>query len=149
MFSDYRIADSTCEAPPVQITFNTAVAATIISLLWLPLAHADERPSGIPDEAKYVKVDRITDGDTIVLMDSTRVRLHGIDTPERDQPYGSEATAALENMVETSVYIVEVDTDRYGRMVGHALPLHRRLRHQRFYGVRWACLVVRTIRSRQ
>ena len=94
------------------------MAATIISLLWLPLAHADDRPSGIPDEAKYVKVDRITDGDTIVLRDSTRVRLHGTDTPERDQPYGSEATAALKNMVETSVYIVEVDTDRYGRMVG-------------------------------
>ena len=52
MFSDYRIADSTCEAPPVQITFNTAVAATIISLLWLPLAHADDRPSGIPDSVR-------------------------------------------------------------------------------------------------
>ena len=45
------------------------------------------------------------------------MRLHGIDTPERDQPYGSEATAASEGMVETSVYIVEVDTDRYGRTV--------------------------------
>ena len=74
MFNDYRIADSTCEAPPVQITFNTAVAATIISLLWLPLAEADERPSGIPDEAKYVKVDRITGGDTIVLVDSTAAK---------------------------------------------------------------------------
>ena len=51
-------------------------------------------------------------------MDSTRVRLHGIDTPERDQPYGSEATAALKYMVETSVYILEIDTDRYGRLVG-------------------------------
>ena len=117
MFSDYTVMHSTCNAPPSQIACDTAVAATIISLLWLPLAHADDRPSGIPDEAKYVKVDRITDGDTIVLMDSTRVRLHGIDTPERDQPYGSEATAALENMVEKSVYIVEVDTDRYGRML--------------------------------
>ena len=90
-------------------------------ILWAALSHiglADERPPGIPVEAKYVKVDRITDGDTIVLMDSTRVRLHGIDTPERDQLYGSEATAALESMVETSVYIVEVDSDRYGRMVG-------------------------------
>ena len=90
-------------------------------ILWSVVSHiaiADERPSGIPDDAKYVKVDRVTDGDTIVLMDSTRVRLHGIDTPERDQPYGSEATAALESMVETSVYIVEVDTDRYGRTVG-------------------------------
>ena len=52
------------------------------------IAIADERPSGIPSDAKYVKVDRVTDGDTIVLTDSTRVRLHGIDTPERDQPYG-------------------------------------------------------------
>jgi endonuclease YncB( thermonuclease family) len=90
-------------------------------ILWSVVSHisvADERPSGIPDDAKYVKVDRVTDGDTIVLMDRTRVRLHGIDTPERDQPYGSETTAALENMVETSVYMVEVDTDRYGRTVG-------------------------------
>ena len=94
------------------------MAVTIISLLWLPLAHTNDRPPGVPDEAKYVKVDRITDGDTVVLMDSTRVRLHGIDTPERNQPYGSEATAALENMIETSVYILEIDTDRYGRTVG-------------------------------
>ena len=94
---------------------------TAAVILWFVVSHiavADDRPSGIPDEAKYVKVDRITDGDTIVLRGSTRVRLHGIDTPERDQPYGSEATAALESMVETSVYIVEVDTDRYGRTVG-------------------------------
>ena len=82
------------------------------------LATASDRPSGVPEEARYVKVDRITDGDTIVLMDRTRVRLHGIDAPERDQPYGPMATAALEYMVEKSVYIVEVDTDRYGRMVG-------------------------------
>ena len=110
--------NNTCDAPPLQIAFNPAVAVTIIALLWLPLAHADDRPSGIPGEAKYVKVDRVIDGDTIVLRDSTRVRLHGSDTPERDQPHGSEATAALEGMVETSVYIVEVDTDRCGRMVG-------------------------------
>ena len=53
-----------------------------------------------------------------MLMDATRVRLHGIDTPERDQPHGSEATAALENMVEKTVYILKIDTDRYGRTVG-------------------------------
>ena len=49
-------------------------------------ALAKDRPNDVPDEARWVKVDRITDGDTIVLMDGTRVRLHGIDTPERDQP---------------------------------------------------------------
>ena len=96
----------------------STLAAVILCTVVSHIAVADERPSGIPDEAKYVKVDRVTDGDTIVLIDRTRVRLHGIDTPERDQPHGSEATAALENMVEASVYIVEVDTDRYGRIVG-------------------------------
>ena len=87
-------------------------------LLLLPLSVlADERPSGVPSEARWVKVDRVTDGDTIVLMDRRRVRLHGIDAPERDQPYDDIATAALNYMVGRSVYYVETDTDRYGRLV--------------------------------
>ena len=35
-------------------------------ILWSVVSHiavADERPSGIQDDAKYVKVDRVTDGD--------------------------------------------------------------------------------------
>ena len=92
-------------------------AAVILCTVVSHIAVADERPPGIPDEAKYVNVDRVTDGDTIVLMDSTRVRLHGIDTPERDQPYGPTATAALEYMVGRSVYYVETDEDRYERML--------------------------------
>ena len=63
----------------------------------------NDRPSGIPEEAKWAKVDRVVDGDTIVLMDRTRVHLHGIDAPERDQPYGPMATAALEYMIEKSI----------------------------------------------
>ena len=117
MFNDCMTDNNTCDALPVQIAFNTSVAATIIALLWLPLAHADDRPSGIPGEAKYVKVDRVIDGDTIVLMDGSRVRLEGIDAPERDQPYGPTATAALEYMVGRSVYYVETDKDRYERML--------------------------------
>ena len=117
MFNGYMMNHNTCDAPPLQIAFNPAVAATIIALLWLPPAHADDRPSGISGEAKYVKVDRVIDGDTIVLMDGSRVRLEGIDAPERDQPYGPTATAALEYMVGRSVYYVETDKDRYERML--------------------------------
>ena len=86
--------------------------ASLLTFSW-----AADKPSGVPDAAKWAKVDRVSDGDTIVLMDKTRIRLHGIDAPERDQPYGSMATTALESMVDRSVYYVETDTDRYGRRV--------------------------------
>ena len=90
-------------------------------ILWSALSHiavANDRPAGVPEEAKWVKVDRVVDGDTIVLMDKTRVRLHGIDTPERDQPYGKQATRALDALIKTKVFVEEKDTDRYGRLVG-------------------------------
>ena len=83
-----------------------------------PVRSASGRPAGVPEEAKWVKVDRVVDGDTIVLMDKTRVRLHGIDTPERDQPYGKQATRALDALIDTKVFVEEKDTDRYGRLVG-------------------------------
>ena len=92
--------------------------ASFLAFGWTLSVYAVERPAGVPSEARWVKVDRVTDGDTIVLMDRTRVRLHGVDAPERDQLYGPMATAALEYMVARSVYLVEVDEDRYGRLVG-------------------------------
>ena len=92
--------------------------ATSFTFVWTLSVYADERPPCVPSEANWVKVDRVTDGDTIVLMDRTRVRLHGIDAPELDQPYGPVATAALEDMVALGVYLVKVDEDRYGRLVG-------------------------------
>ena len=92
-------------------------ALAIFVCLWTLSVHADDRPAGIPEEARYAKVDRVTDGDTIVLMDRSRVRLEGIDAPERDQPYGPVATAVLEYMVGRAVYYVETDKDRYDRML--------------------------------
>lgn len=99
-------------------SLTTIAIAVILSAAIFYNVSSDERPFGVPDEASYVSVDRVTDGDTIVLTDRTRIRLHGIDAPEPDQFYGPMATEALENMVARSVYLVEVDTDRYGRTVG-------------------------------
>jgi endonuclease YncB( thermonuclease family) len=69
------------------------------------------------------RVVRIADGDTVSILDSAnkqhKVRLFGIDTPERDQPYGKAARKALGQLVDKkNVGVVIVETDSYGRTVG-------------------------------
>src|SRR6056297_2918394 len=64
----------------------------------------------------------VADGDTIDVMrgaTEVTVRLHGIDTPEKNQPYGTKAKSFTASMVFRRQVIVEVnDIDRYGRLVG-------------------------------
>ena len=69
------------------------------------------------------KVVKIADGDTLTLLTSSKeqvkVRLAGIDTPERKQPFGNRAKQALSNLAFQKQALVEVETtDRYGRTVG-------------------------------
>jgi len=70
----------------------------------------------------------IIDGDTIEIPE-TRVRLHGIDAPERDQlcqqpdgarwRCGQQAALALQDYVGSrTVTCIKRDIDRYGRLVG-------------------------------
>ena len=73
----------------------------------------------VPSGAVQFSLKRISDGDTIVTTGDTRIRLWGIDTPERDQPYGSDATQALTEMLrDRQLYLETKDIDRYGRTVG-------------------------------
>ena len=78
----------------------------------------DASDTEIPIDAAEHRVKRIVDGDTVHMKDGTKVRLHGIDTPERDQPYGKQATRNLDKLIGQTVFVVERDTDRYGRLVG-------------------------------
>ncbi len=49
-----------------------------------------------------------------------KVRLAEIDTPERGQPWASRAKQALSDKVyREQAEVRVVDTDRYGRTVGH------------------------------
>ncbi len=68
-------------------------------------------------------VSHITDGDTLkILTDDGRnlkIRLAEIDTPEKGQPYGTKAKKALAALAfNKRARVVEVDKDRYGRIVG-------------------------------
>jgi endonuclease YncB( thermonuclease family) len=68
------------------------------------------------------KVVGIADGDTLtLLLDKTqiKVRLEGIDTPERAQPFGRKAGQALAKKVFGKVVQVDdLGKDRYGRTLG-------------------------------
>jgi micrococcal nuclease len=73
--------------------------------------------------AWMAKVVSVTDGDTIkvyhVEQGQVKIRLYGIDTPEKAQPYGKAAGKHLVSLIAgATVDIESVATDRYGRTVG-------------------------------
>ena len=82
------------------------------------------------------RVVRVLDGDTIdVLVPEktiVRVRLAGIDAPERGQPFGRKATQAVRDMAAgKTVRIASQSKDRYGRTIGEAfLPDGRSLNRE-------------------
>ena len=68
------------------------------------------------------KVVKVADGDTITILVGTeqhRVRLQGIDAPERKQPFGKASGRSLSALVAGKQVRVEYDKrDRYGRIIG-------------------------------
>lgn len=88
--------------------------------------------SGVPEGADRV-VERVVDGDTIVVDGGERVRLIGIDTPESTDPrrpvecFGQEAVTFMESLLtpETEVRLVaDVEAvDRYDRTLAYVYRL--------------------------
>lgn len=73
-------------------------------------------------KSKQSQVTRIIDGDTIELEDGTKIRYIGINTPEKDQCFGAEATAHNTKLVEGKTIDYETDVqilDRYGRTLAY------------------------------
>ena len=87
--------------------------------LLFPIIISISTVAEVPSDAVQFKLKRISDGDTVVTTEDIRIRLWGIDTPERDQRYGSDATEALTQMLNNQrLYLETKDVDRYGRTVG-------------------------------
>ena len=69
------------------------------------------------------KVIKITDGDTVHVLQANhikeKIRLAGIDAPERKQPHGNKAKQYLASLIGNKLVTVEFSKrDRYGRIVG-------------------------------
>ncbi len=69
------------------------------------------------------RVVHVADGDSLTVLDDQnrqhKVRLAGIDAPERGQPFGKRAATELASLAKNKRVIVDwTKTDRYRRIVG-------------------------------
>lgn len=72
------------------------------------------------------KVVGVADGDTITVLDKSntqyKVRLSGIDAPEKHQPFGQVSKQSLSDLAFSKEVVVEwTKQDRYKRIVGKVL----------------------------
>lgn len=68
----------------------------------------------------------IADGDTLTVLDATktrhRIRLVGIDAPEKSQPFGQACKKSLSDLAYNRAVAVESKKlDKYGRAIGKVL----------------------------
>lgn len=77
-----------------------------------------------PPATKHLSVVSVSDGDSITVRqtngENLKIRLCGIDAPEKAQPMGKQAKEYLLSLIakgDGSVMVTPLETDRYGRTV--------------------------------
>jgi endonuclease YncB( thermonuclease family) len=68
----------------------------------------------------------VADGDTITVIDATntqyKIRLQGIDAPEKAQAFGQKSKQSLHQLVHSKQVTIEFQKkDKYGRTVGKVI----------------------------
>ncbi len=78
-------------------------------------------------QSKHGTVVKVADGDTLTIDlegKETRIRLCGIDAPEKSQQFGQESKALLQKLtLGKEVAVMPIDTDRYGRTVAEVFTV--------------------------
>ena len=86
---------------------------TFITTVGIPLPTAAE---------EFARVEKVYDGDTILLQDGRKVRYLGINTPEYQEPFYLKAKRFNEKLVLGRAVRLEFDeerSDRYGRLLAY------------------------------
>jgi len=66
------------------------------------------------------KATYVVDGDTIEIETGQKVRLIGINTPEKFMPYNKEATEFLKSQIENKSVVLQTNgVDKYNRILAH------------------------------
>jgi micrococcal nuclease len=110
-----------------------ALAALVAYRVW----QDSSQPAPEKLSEDHYQVDRVTDGDTLVLADGSRLRLIGVDTPETrfsrrsdgtDQPLARDALLFTERAVEGRQVRLQFDkerADQYGRLLAYVWYIDR------------------------
>lgn len=81
-----------------------------------------------PEFPNTVKVERVIDGDTIVLTSGTVLRYVGITSPENHEAFDLEATEFNKQLVESKTVQLEYDSykaDKFGRILAYVIINHK------------------------
>lgn len=94
---------------------------SIALVLSIETLHA-QRPADLVNKRFVAEVTHVVDGDTVDVLippaRRVRIRLHGVDTPERKEPFSDRArTYTRVLMFGRRVTVVGKDVDRYDRLV--------------------------------
>lgn len=92
------------------------------------IAHFANQKPEVQKEDNHIrgKVVKVIDGDTINILNYEnkliKVRLYGIDAPEKSQDFGEKSRKVLASFVAgENIDVTVLDIDRYGRYVGRIL----------------------------
>lgn len=95
------------------------ISATLVAV------SASRNHTNYSDPAKVItgKVIRVADGDTLTILNAEnkqiKIRLYGIDAPEKAQDFGNKSREKLAILVAgKDIAVTVLDIDRYGRSVG-------------------------------
>lgn len=73
-----------------------------------------------PNILQKISLNRVIDGDTIEIENGLKIRLSGINVPEKGMPGYEDATNFLKTNLESQeIYFENAGTDRYGRYLGY------------------------------
>ena len=116
---------------PSRRSWKWTIPGLVIVALFAALANPPDK--GVTSPADFEYVQRVVDGDTLMLGTGERVRLIGVDTPETKRPntpveyFGKEASAFTKRLAEGKRIRLEYDQanahlghkDRYGRTLAY------------------------------
>ena len=102
----------------IRSTRNAWTVALASALLFAPVPGTAASLSGV--------VVGVSDGDTLTMLDTRlqqhKVRLAGIDAPEKRQPFGQRSKQSLGLLAYGRPVRIEAGkTDRYGRLIGRVV----------------------------